>query len=358
MKQYLVLSSQPWLAVPTRTQQIITRLKGAEILFFEPAHGNARSGNARKMRQHLTVYTLPRLPFPPLWAGRLLRSMWKRQAGYIAKIAATHDFHQPLLWATDPEQVHVLDFLSCKALIYDCAQYWPNTALQWEGDLAAAADVVFAASPGLIDRLSPCNGNIALLPNGVNFPMFARGDEAPPRELSVLPWPILGWVGAITPGLNLAPIEYAARRNPLWQFALVGHIGENVALADLQRLENVHFLGARPMAETPDYIRAFDLCLDLRRQGAEDCGDVIPRRIYEYLSSGLPIVTQLYPDEVEAFPDVIYGAHSPQEYEALCVRALAEDKTWVQERRRDCGAAAAWTNRASEVTRILESIGL
>ena len=38
----------------------------------------------------------------------------------------------------------------------------------WEGSLASAADVVFAASPELAERLSPCSGNIALLPNGVD----------------------------------------------------------------------------------------------------------------------------------------------------------------------------------------------
>ena len=32
MNQYVCLASAPWQAVPTRTQQLMTRLKGAQVL--------------------------------------------------------------------------------------------------------------------------------------------------------------------------------------------------------------------------------------------------------------------------------------------------------------------------------------
>ena len=36
MRQILCLSAEPWRAVPTRTQHLMTRLKDAQVLFFEP----------------------------------------------------------------------------------------------------------------------------------------------------------------------------------------------------------------------------------------------------------------------------------------------------------------------------------
>ena len=54
----------------------------------------------------------------------------------------------------------------------------------------------------------------------------------------------------------------------------------------------------------------------------------------------------LWPEQVELFPDVVYGAHSPEEFLHLCQQALAEDPGWVDQRRRDYGAAAAWSRRA------------
>ena len=87
-------------------------------------------------------------------------------------------------------------------------------------------------------------------------------------------------------------------------------------------------------------------------------GDIIRARLFEYLSAGRPIVAMLRPDQVEHFPDVVYGAHSPAEFASLCSRALEERGPWVRERRREYGRAAAWSERANEVNRILESIGL
>ena len=91
----------------------------------------------------------------------------------------------------------------------------------------------------------------------------------------------------------------------------------------LERLPNVRLLGRRAPVEVPDYLARFDVCLNLLRR-SEQGNDVVPCRIYEYLSSGKPVVSMLFPEQVEHFPDVVYGAHSPEEFAALCRRALAE----------------------------------
>ena len=90
----------------------------------------------------------------------------------------------------------------------------PDQSPWWESDLALAADVVFAASQGLIDHLSPCNDNIALLPNGVNHPMFTRPPAELPPELRGLSSPILGYTGTLWRDLDLAPVLYAAQAMP------------------------------------------------------------------------------------------------------------------------------------------------
>lgn len=353
------MADSAWQSVPTRTQQLVTRLKNASVLFFEPAHGDEplhrRPG--RQVRPNVTVYTRPPLPVLPEQADFLRRRAWRRQADFIHKIAGQHRFRDAVLWCTCPEQVHLLDHLSYRGLVYDCSRDWSDLPPEWEGDMAAVADVIFAASPWLVDRLSPCNANIALLPNGVNFPMFCRSDLDTPPELLDISGPVLGFVGAVTPDLDLAPMEYAARGRPGWTFVQVGRLGENPRLAYLEELPNVRLLGHRPMVDIPDYLGRFDVCLDLRRR-REAVDEVIPRRIYEYLSTGKPIVTLLFPDQVEEFPDVIYGAHSLEEYDRMCGRALLEDPAWVSPRRKDYGMAAAWSRRCEQVQRILNAIGL
>lgn len=359
MRQTILLSPDPWQPVPTRTQHLAARFRDTQILFFEPYPGSGAGKEGRRVRPHITVYTLPPAPIPLERAGflPLLHRQGRQLASFISRVARKHGFRDPLLWTTCPDQVHLLEFLSFRGLVYDCFADYSDLPPQWEGELASQADVVFAASPGLSYRLSPCNANIVLLPNGANYAMFSRPAHDIPPELREVRGPVLGWVGDLNAGLDLSPVEFAARAHPEWTFLLLGRAEESSRLARLRTLGNVYLPGFRPMSELPDYAARFDLCLDLRRR-EQDFSDVIPRRIFEYLSTGKPIVTLLAPGQVEEFPDVIYGAHSPAEYCALCERALTEDKNWVSRRRRDYGSAASWSSRAEEVRRILSAISL
>ena len=119
----------------------------------------------------------------------------------------------------------------------------------------------------------------------------------------------------------------------------------------------MRFLSPVPPVEVPDYLSRFDVCLDLPRRDDPE-NDVVPSRLYEYLSTGKPVVALYRSEQVEPFPDVVYGAHSPEEYARLCRRALAETGDWARLRRREHGAQAAWSRRAEDVQRILATIGL
>lgn len=360
MKQYVILSHSRWSSAPSRIQQLASRLADAEILFFQPAadpRDPSRQEGGKLVRPNLTLYTLPP-------GGALQQRVFflenrsvKRQAAFVEKAMHRHKFHQPALWLTSPDHVLFLDYLSYRGLIYDCDRFWPDTLDSRESELAYAADVVFAASPLLKRRLSPCSSNVALIPNGVNFPMFSRTDPPLPDDLLGLPAPLFGWVGAVDAALDLSPVQTAAALHPEWTFVLIGPVTPCPAAERLSRLSNVLFLGPRSIADLPDYLCHFQVLLHLRRKGDAD-SDVIPIRLYEYLSTGRPIVSLLLPDEVEEFPDVIYSAHDCPEFVRLCEQALQEDPTWVAPRRRDYGASASWSSRAESIRRILNAIAL
>lgn len=360
MKQYICLANEPWQGVPTRTQQLLTRLRDAQVLFFgppTPAGNKDYKKPGRRVRPGLIAYTLPPILDVDERHGYFFRRNQNKLTRFLERAMERHRFREPVLWCTCPDQVHLLDYLSYRALIYDCDREWTGFPLRWESDLALAADVVFAASPGLIEHLAPCNDNIALLPNGANYPMFSRTDLDAPAELRGVDRPVLGYAGTLWRDLDLSPLVQSASDHPDCAFVLVGRAEENPMLPALESMRNVALLGHRSPAELPDYLGRFDVCLNfLRRRGGES--DVLSPRIYEYLSTGKPIVSALYEDQVEPFPDVVYSAHTPQEFSRLCSRALAETGDWARRRRRDYGAANAWSCRADEVARILETIGL
>ena len=87
--------------------------------------------------------------------------------------------------------------------------------------------------------------------------------------------------------------------------------------------------------EVPDYLARFDVCLNLLRR-SEQGNDVVPCRIYEYLSSGKPVVSMLFPEQVEHFPDVVYGPLSGGIRRPLPPRP-GGDRRLGQNRRRGMG---------------------
>ena len=362
MRQILCLSNKPWSSTPGRTQQLISRLKDTQVLYFSPAAGpmdRSFREKGRKVRPNVTAYTLPPLLLPMEERyGGLFRMGQRKLGRFVADQAARHRFRAPLLWTSSPEHIHLLDQLEYSGLVYDCDREWEDLPPIWEGSLANAADVVFAASPLLRDRLSPCSPNIALLPNGVNFPLFAGETTSPrPDPLPQVTGQVLGWAGTIREDLDLSPLLYTAREHSGWTFLLLGRREGNRLLPRLERQPNVVLAGPCSLDQVPDWLYRCDVLLNFLRDDRQDDG-VVPTRIYEYLSTGKPVVSMLWPDQVERFPDVIYGAHDQQEFATLCRHALEEAPGFVSQRRQGYGAQAAWPNRAQEVSRILSTAGL
>ncbi len=361
MKEIICLSNEPWSKHPERTQQLITRIQDANILYFAPpvsARDLSWQKSGRKVKPNVMVYTLPPALISNVHLPRLYAFSQKRLGRFIDQKVHKHHFRSPLLWTTCPKQLHLLKELSYQSLIYDCDREWTELPEKWEQTLTQLADVVFTLSPQFRERLSPFSSNIALIPNGVNFPLFSLNGTRVHPQAENLPDPILGWLGTIYPDLDLSPLLYAARSRPQWTFLLIGSKSpKNPWLFKLSQCRNVVFIPPCSPKEIPEYLAKCSVLLNFLRT-SRPYDDVIPRRIYEYLSTGKPIVSMLWPDQVEYFPDVIYGANYPEEFVDLCARALQENPRWLSQRRRDHGAAASWSNRACEISNILSIAGL
>lgn len=356
MKQILCISHQPWQARPTRTQQLFARMTDVQILFFEPSplRGSPAPEQGRRVRPHITVYTLP--PVARSGPELLRRRAAGRCTDFIRSTAAHHRFRTPVLWCTAPEQSALSARLPFGGLVYDCAREWGEEFLEDESELVSRADVTFAASPGLVQRLSPCSDNIALLPNGVNPLMFSRGEFSPPEHLAGLAGQtVFCRLGDVDSRLDLSPLITAALRHSEWTFLLLGRVTKTAAKA-LAPCRNVILAGPVSAVEVPDCLSVCTALFDLNRADRLGC-DIVPAHIYEYLATGKPIVTMAAPDTAEPFPDLIYTAYDDTGFLRRCQAALNEDGS-LTDLRRDLAGASAWAVRAREVERILESTGL
>lgn len=357
MKQILCLSHSPWQARPNRTQQLLTRLSDAQILFFEPAPPRDCSmpQQGRRMRPHIWVYTLP-TPLPTFRDHPLLQKRrLDKITGFIQQTMEKHGMREPVLWCSAPNQSIFLDRLAYRGLVYDCHRFWNENFLEQESDLTCHAEVVFAASPGLAQRLAPCNDNIVLLPNGVNPLLFSQEALTLPSALAALKGPVLGRVGDLTSQVDLGPLIYAAQHRLEWQFVLIGRYTKPIAV-QLSSFENVHLLGGVNALDVPDYLCGCDVLFDLLQRDRPG-SDVVSSRIYEYLASGKPIAVMADPRLPESFPDVIETAYDNYGFLRRCRRALEEGPSKAG-LRQEYANQAAWSSRAETVASILTGTGL
>ena len=357
MKQIVCLAHAPWRARPDRTQQLLARLGDAQILFFEPAprKGAPMPEQGRRVRAHITVYTLPAaLPYPDE-TSVLQRRRLDKAADFIQQVMEKHHFREPVLWCSSPLHAQFLDKLAYRGVVYDCHYFWNEEFLDWESDLTSHSEVVFAASFGLIKRLSPCNDNIALLPNGVNPLLFQQKQRNIPPELVGLPGQrVLGRLGSVTGQLDLEPLLYAADHRPEWTFVLMGRVTKPAA-EQLRGRNNIVLTGAVNPLDVPDYLYRCDLLFDLMR--FDRPGDVVPIRVYEYLATGRPIVTVVDPDVLETIPELVSTAYDGPGFLRRCKAAFGEDPG-LPRRRRAMAKDSSWTARAAQVSDILKVAGL
>lgn len=358
MKQILCLSYAPWRARANRTQQLLARLTDAKILFFEPPppKGAPMPEQGRRVRAHITVYTLP-APLPgPQERSLLQRRRLDRSADFVQQMMDRNRFREPVLWCTSPLHAQFLDRLAYRGAVYDCHRFWDEALLEPESDLTCHAEVVFAASPGLVRRLSACSDNVALLPNGVNPLLFCQQDHAVPPVMKGLPGQVvLGRVGALTGKVDLEPLLYAARHRPEWTFVLMGPATKSAARL-LQGQDNIILTGAVNPLDLPDYLCQCRLLFDLLRSDRLG-SDVVSPTVYEYLAAGKPVVLLTDPNVPDPFPRLIRSAYDGAGFLRACREAL-DDEPSAAARRQAFAKQSSWAGRARQVAAILEGTGL
>lgn len=380
--QIICVSSANWYPFPTRKHQIMSRLKDAEVLYFDPpvtliaplkdkdAWGRLTAWlkKPQKPQENITVYAVPPvLPFynKQRWINRINQWMLGRfMNGKIKK----HGFTAALLWCYMPQSADLAGQIAKIGLVYDCVDRHsaypgminPDVVDKMEKDLAHVADAVFSTALGLHERLSAYHESAVLIPNGANFTLFhkAAAPYAPePPELADIDGPIIGFVGMLQECIDYDLIETILRERPAYTVVFIGKPLPGVNIERLQAYPNARFLGLKPQEELPWYMAQFDVCLNTFVKG-DLSKDVSPLKFYEYLATGKPIVTTPQPLQVMDYKDVIYVAANGEEILRQCDAAVKEDDEALRQKRIEYGLRCSWDSRVAQMEAILKEKNL
>ena len=277
-----------------------------------------RSGNdhASSRVVVLTPVALPWLRFA--WTRRLNRLL---VGSVLRREARRHNIVGPIVVTACPATADVVDVLQPRRITYYCADEYgsmpgmnPVTVARLEEDLLARSDGLVVTSKALGERKERAGLALHYLPHGVDWERMRAalemGDDQCPGDLVGVRRPIAGFVGQISTHVDTKLIDHAARNLPHVQFVLIGPRAEEHA--NLPHGPNIVYLGARPHAQLPGYLAAFDVAM-MPFVNSERVKFAHPTKVREYLAAGCPVVATSHP-ELVGLSSYIRFADSPEDF--------------------------------------------
>jgi hypothetical protein len=155
---------------------------------------------------------------------------------------------------------------------------------------------------------------------------------------------VVGYFGALASWVDYELISFLAKRNPDWTINLIGmDYDGSIWKSGILSQENVRYLGAVDYQNLPSEIQFTVAILPFKVNDITI--STSPIKIYEYLSSGFPVVSTPLP-ECEAISHVSIGI-GYEDFEEKIKSAIVVDGTKNRIERRSFAIEQSWKARAA-----------
>ncbi|MDJ0789018.1 MAG: glycosyltransferase [Myxococcota bacterium] len=385
----VLLASSAWESpAKLNVHHVATRLaeRGHRVLFVEstglraPAARSGHdwqrvtrrlrdfAGGVRRVAPNLDVLSPLALPGSgPGWLRAASQAALRLQ---LSRALRRSGIESAVLWAFLPTAAPLLSAAWVRLGVYHCVDHYAaNPGVDagrieaLEARMLGGADLVFATSAVLGERLRRHRSDVRVVPNVADTALFARALDAnvpEPEGLAGRPRPRLLFAGNLAAyRVDLALLTGLARRRPDLQLVLLGPRGlgdvegAGAEEAALLAEPNVLALDAVAHERLPDYMAHCDVGLIpfLRNPHTEGS---MPLKLFEYLGAGLPVVATELPNLVpHAEPGVLSLAADGGGFEAAVDAALAAPEA-ARARRLEVARTHDWEARMDELCAAVE----
>ncbi len=322
-------------------------------------------GGLRQAEENLWVATPP--PVLPMRFEKPLNVVNQiLRADFTRRTARKLGFQNPILWIYDPDAGWLVGRLGEKFALYGITDDHPTMAQRSnrilamrarEEELLRAVDLVITTTDNLREVKSQYNLNTHYVPHGIDNQLFARAldpDCPPMPELADVRGPVVGVIGQINQRIDVATMTAMATRHPDWTLVFIGPlVRERVDVSALESLPNVRFLGLKPAADLPRYLKTIDVCL-IPYIVDDHTRYMHPLKTLEYLAAGRPVVSTPLP-ALSIYEEHVTLAGDTDTFIAAVERALAEDSPEKRAARAAYAANHTWENRLEKISSLIES---
>jgi len=263
----------------------------------------------------------------------------------------------PILWIANVHKAYLMEEVPALLRIFDAIDDWESVAaykpfarqIRSGYDIInQQADIVFTVSNYLKEKFekSAKQARVVHLPNGVDADLFCRPADPPSvrRNARRREPRVLTYVGVLSERVDLDLIERIAVDWPQCRIRLVGPIslsseGER-RRRELRPLANMEWKGLVHHREIPSILCSSDVLL-IPHKISQLTLSMDPLKLYEYLTTGLPIVSTPVPPS-DQYGSLLYLGEGKRFSEQI---GAALEEMYLP------GADELWRARIQESTR-------
>lgn len=325
MVTFIQMPTVPYNWMVQRPQQIMKQLslKGHTVYYIESKQGNY----IKKENNNLNII------------------------GANYNITSKYLNRPIILWCSSPDQVSNIDKIPHDYVIYDVVDDATHEFSSWSGhinSMLSRANIVFTSSKQLYDKFKGMHNKVYLINNGVDLDNFSKSKTFTPRDLPKNK-KIVGYVGAVASWLDWNLINHIVKDSN-YNFVFVGPL-YNINNFPILR-SNVYFLGVKNYEYIPYYINNFNCCI-IPFQINSMTNACNPIKLYEYMSSGKPIVSTAM-KEVVNFSNLCYIANSKDSFKKHINLAINENDKNLINLRIKTAENNSWSSRTNKILDILK----
>jgi len=305
---------------------------------------------------YLLPYRGSKFFFGARWVNKL--NQWF-VGKFLFKDVQKLKLNNPIIFVGGAHGYDLLHLFKENFIIYHCSDDYtfvpsfPDTFSNLEQDLFKKCNVVITTAEELTNAKSHFNSNIFTVPNGADIEFFLstqNDDILIDNQIKKFDSPVIGYIGSVFDWLNKPWIKKAAEKYRDWNFVFIGPIETDIL--ELENIQNIHFFGPREYKSLPKYLKGFSVAtipfifnkVTLRAS---------PIKFYEYLASGIPIVSSNLPD-LKFFKNFAFLVDDYDSYEKALYDAVHNDNSDFKKKRMQISKKYSWDSRFKIIDQIID----
>lgn len=282
----------------------------------------------------------------------------------LKNLLKKYNFENPDIFMFDTNGLNgdIFQFIKPKFVIYRLndkfSEFFQNVEKEAKGKFLfekksfQRADLILAVSKSLYDYAiseKKDKTNVYLLPNGVDVDRFSEKRKEP-LEYQKIPKPRALYVGILSNWFDWNLIISVAKMNKKISFVI---IGDGKVPKDLPK--NIFILGPIAYEKMPAFMQYVDVGIipfkNLPRMDTVER----PLKFYQYLASGLPIVSTAYGKLKEGMSPYALFGNTPDEFSTALQKALSFSQV-EKDKLKEAAKQFSWDRIFEKLEKILKEV--